>query len=107
MPTAIWRWLGFGPARALEPPQDAAFPELMYVPLYFDLPLVARIRILVSGKINISLTARTKVKVDSIVPAASITVLPPNYRGFSDARLANDGQLSEGSSGADVLPRSV
>jgi hypothetical protein len=87
---SLWRWLGFGTCHARFADDDPLNPEINpkspFVPSYMMTETVAvldwkdRLRILVSGKLMVSVATRTDVIVFKCQSVSKVSVVPPNYK---------------------------
>ena len=78
---SIWNRLGFHSCAAYLDDKD--YPDMAnaYIDtdVYAHLSWMDRIRILISGKVMVSLATKTNVIVERALSASKISVLPPNY----------------------------
>lgn len=77
----IWNRLGFGTCSARIEDEDHPDLAKAYISsdTYAHFDWKDRLRILVSGKVMVSLATKTSVMVEKAISASKVSVLPPNY----------------------------
>lgn len=76
----FWSWLGFRQCRAeFAEEVDGFAPSYMTTTVYGRLNWSARMRLLISGKVMVSVATKTDKAIERAVSRSAISVLPPHH----------------------------
>ena len=73
----FWRWLGFHCAHQERPEETAEFPSYIVTDVHIGVSLLDRLRLLISGKLEVEVVTQTSVEVPHARSKSAVAVSRP------------------------------